>query len=331
MLQQCNLILIPTIFLTHLSFANNHHRQTQFCHHTHKRTESFDFAKNMTVNASIDSQHHRTLSSTSIKSGNIVPSQQQPPCSPGMSPVLRKNIIIATQQQFRSESRFNKKKFSCRPQSMSWFFYIISPAPSPRQRCRIRTNPWVPTVDPEPLIMPTTPTNSNLNNKKRDRDSTGSTTTSSSGIKSNSDESNEMQTQKSNKKSSNGHITDSDSSSSTEKPNKTLVSLNEFRKKFNSNSKKENSNQLPISISTTQHGESDEDATLNEIGKFDESYVYEKENDIIRWVHACVVARHDLLIFWMNLFNFKLLNHNFWWFIGWNLNKNGNLLLKLQN
>lgn len=40
---------------------------------------------------------------------------------------------------------------------------------------------------------------------------------------------------------------------------------------------------LPISISTTQHEGSDDDATLNEIGKFDESYVYEKENDFLRY------------------------------------------------
>jgi hypothetical protein len=140
-------------------------------------------------------------------------------------------------------------------------------------------------VEPEPLIITSDFKASGLANKKRDRDSTGSTT--SSGIKSNSDESNEQQ--KNIKKPVNGHITDSDSSSSTEKPSKTLVSLNEFRKKFG---KKESSNQLPISISTTtHHGESDEDATLNEIGKFDESYVYEKENDIIRYVsgfrHRC--------------------------------------------
>ena len=49
-----------------------------------------------------------------------------------------------------------------------------------------------------------------------------------------------------------------------------------------SSPKRELSVKLPISISTTQHEGSDEDATLNEIGKFDESYVYEKENDFLR-------------------------------------------------
>ena len=75
-------------------------------------------------------------------------------------------------------------------------------------------------------------------------------------------------------------MSDSDSSSSTEKPSKTLVSLNEFRRKY----KKENNNSSQhVSNSTHQHGESDDDATLNEIGKFDESYVYEKENDFLRF------------------------------------------------
>jgi hypothetical protein len=155
--------------------------------------------------------------------------------------------------------------------------YLPFSAPSPRQRCRIKTNPWLSTIEPEPLIMPAV---NSPSNKKRDRNSTGSTT-SSSGIKSNSDESNEQKNNNSNgtsTKKPNGHITDSDSSSSTEKPSKTLVSLTEFRRKYG-----KPTSQLPISISTTtQHEGSDEDATLNEIGKFDESYVYEKENDIIR-------------------------------------------------
>lgn len=57
-----------------------------------------------------------------------------------------------------------------------------------------------------------------------------------------------------------------------------MVSLNEFRRKY----KKDSSQH--VSNSTNQHGESDDDATLNEIGKFDESYVYEKENDFLRLV-----------------------------------------------
>lgn len=56
------------------------------------------------------------------------------------------------------------------------------------------------------------------------------------------------------------------------------MSLTEFRRKF----KKESSQH--VSNLTNRHGESDDDATLNEIGKFDESYVYEKENDFLRFV-----------------------------------------------
>lgn len=111
-----------------------------------------------------------------------------------------------------------------------------------------------------------------MGSKRRDRDS-GDSATSSSGIKSNSDESNEKQKGRKNQ----AHLSDSDSSS-TEKPSKTLVSLTEFRRKY-----KKESSQL-VSYSTNQHGDSDEDATLNEIGKFDESYVYEKENDFLRLV-----------------------------------------------
>lgn len=80
-------------------------------------------------------------------------------------------------------------------------------------------------------------------------------------------------------------MTDSDSSS-TEKPtSKMLISPKDFRKKFAKKQDNSISNQLPISISSTQRDGSDDDETLNEIGKFDESYVYEKENDILRWVH----------------------------------------------
>lgn len=148
----------------------------------------------------------------------------------------------------------------------------FSAAPSPRQRCRIRTNPWFSSVDPEPFNIP-----ADFNKQRRDRDSCDSAT-SSSGIKSNSDESNE----KLKGRKVLGHLSDSDSSS-TEKPSKTLVSLTEFRRKY----KKENS-QL-VSNSTHQHGDSDDDATLNEIGKFDESYVYEKENDFLRFVPRAAI------------------------------------------
>lgn len=109
---------------------------------------------------------------------------------------------------------------------------------------------------------------------RKDRDS-GDSATSSSGIKSNSDESND----KLKGRKPQGHLSDSDSSSSTEKPSKTLVSLTEFRRKY-----KKDSSQLASNSTNQQAGDSDDDATLNEIGKFDESYVYEKENDFLRLV-----------------------------------------------
>lgn len=229
---------------------------------THKRTESFDFCKAAITSAppsqSVDQHRAKTMTATGIKSNcNVMP-------NPGMSPVLRKNIVMAS--QFRS--KFNLLFSNC---VMEIYFLLPLLAPSPRQRCRIRTNPWFSSVDPEPFTIST---DFNPGGKlRRDRDS-GDSATSSSGIKSNSDESNAKQKGRKNQ----GHLSDSDSSSSTEKPSKTLVSLNEFRRKY----KKENNSQH-VSNSMNQHGESDDDATLNEIGKFDESYVYEKENDFLRF------------------------------------------------
>lgn len=140
--------------------------------------------------------------------------------------------------------------------------FLIFTAPSPRQRCRIRTNPWFSNADP--IIVPPF-------NGKKDLDS-GST---SSGIKSNSDESNEK-ILKSIRNSS--YLSESDSSSSTEKnASRTLVSITEKRYSKREDSRHTRSN---------PHGnlDSEDDATLNEMmGKFDESYVYEKETDILRF------------------------------------------------
>lgn len=164
---------------------------------------------------------------------------------------------------------------------------IIFPAPSPRQRCRIKTNPWLSSVDPEPFNIPTSDlkmskTTANVNGlsnstsspkqHRRDRDS-GDSATSSSGIKSNSDESNEKLRGRKNQ----GHLSDSESDSSTEKPSKTLMSLNDFRRKH-----KKDVSHLSISHNTNHQHETDEDATLNEIGKFDESYTFEKEIEFLR-------------------------------------------------
>lgn len=113
--------------------------------------------------------------------------------------------------------------------------------------------------------------------QRRDRDS-GDSATSSSGIKSNSDESNEKFRSGGvgRKSQSQGQqLSDPDSDSSTEKPSKTLMSLSDFRRKY----KKDTSR---VSNNTNNQHETDEDATLNEIGKFDESYTFEKENEFLR-------------------------------------------------
>lgn len=151
-------------------------------------------------------------------------------------------------------------------------------APSPRQRCRIRTNPWFSTAEVQNL-------NSNISGKIQDIE-TSSTT--SSGIKSNSDNGSDDK-----KKTEIGKISDSDSSStSTEKnSSRKLFTANDFRKLKTSSADNKNnhSRTSSITLTTTNNNnnnnniaESDDDATLNEMmGKYDESYVYEKETDIL--------------------------------------------------
>ena len=73
--------------------------QQQF---SHKRTESFDFCRNARASVPqsqpIDSIRSKTMTATGIKSNcNVMP-------NPGMSPELRKNIVMAS--QFRSKFNF---------------------------------------------------------------------------------------------------------------------------------------------------------------------------------------------------------------------------------
>lgn len=50
---------------------------------------------------------------------------------------------------------------------------------------------------------------------------------------------------------------------------------------------------LYVQSQSQSQQESDEDATLNEMmGKFDESYVYEKETDILRFYIATLIFKH---------------------------------------
>ncbi|XP_037049316.1 serine-rich adhesin for platelets isoform X2 [Bradysia coprophila] len=141
-------------------------------------------------------------------------------------------------------------------------------SPSPRQRCRIRTNPWFQAIDPT-CIVP------NSNNSKRIDMDTSST---SSGIKSSSDAGTD---DKNGKKIVSS---ESESSSSTEIDlSKKLFTPNTIRRRrelVRNETKSEKSTHAIVTLN--QPGDSDEDATLNEMmGKFDESYCYEKETDIL--------------------------------------------------
>ncbi|XP_055602696.1 uncharacterized protein DDB_G0283357 [Uranotaenia lowii] len=169
--------------------------------------------------------------------------QQQHPSSAGvtnavaMSPVMQKNLGM---QHYRSIE-----------------------SPSPRQRCRIRTNPWLTTLDGSMTNGST--------HKSKDQDS-GST---SSGIKSSSGtDDNKKDSKKLNA------LSDSDSSSSTEKVvSKKLLTPRGSKKMIGLSDVSRLDSKATTFCSNL---DSDEDATLNEMmGKFDESYHYEKETDIL--------------------------------------------------
>ncbi|XP_055620668.1 uncharacterized protein LOC129764977 isoform X2 [Toxorhynchites rutilus septentrionalis] len=176
------------------------------------------------------------VSSNNSNSSNSCLSQppQTMPNAVAMSPVMQQNIAM---QHYRSIE-----------------------SPSPRQRCRIRTNPWLTTIDGSLA---------SANLKKSDQDG-GSTT--SSGIKSSSGtDDNRRDSKKPNV------LSDSDSSSSTEK----VIS----KKMLTPKASRRGTDVSRLDSKATAHGstlDSDEDATLNEMmGKFDESYHYEKETDIL--------------------------------------------------
>ncbi|XP_058833760.1 uncharacterized protein DDB_G0283357 [Topomyia yanbarensis] len=170
-----------------------------------------------------------------INNNNTALSQQQQtvPNAVAMSPIMQKNLGM---QHYRSIE-----------------------SPSPRQRCRIRTNPWLSTLDGSLA---------GASLKKTDQDS-GSTT--SSGIKSSSGtDDNKKDPKKLN------ILSDSDSSSSTEKVvSKKMLTPRSIRKEADLS-------RLDSKVTYCSNQDSDEDATLNEMmGKFDESYHYEKETDIL--------------------------------------------------
>ncbi|XP_052873635.1 uncharacterized protein LOC128278953 [Anopheles cruzii] len=163
---------------------------------------------------------------------------QSPPNAVAMSPIMQKNLGM---QHYRSIE-----------------------SPSPRQRCRIRTNPWLTTADGALAS----------NCLKRTEQDSGST---SSGIKSSSGTDDNKNDHKQTIANS-----DTDSSSSTEKvvSNKRILTPRSL-KKIGDISRLD-SKAAAVSVTFGSNQESDEDATLNEMmGKFDESYHYEKETDIL--------------------------------------------------
>ncbi|XP_058065847.1 uncharacterized protein LOC131215475 [Anopheles bellator] len=161
---------------------------------------------------------------------------QSPPNAVAMSPIMQKNLGM---QHYRSIE-----------------------SPSPRQRCRIRTNPWLTTADGALAS----------NCLKRTEQDSGST---SSGIKSSSGTDDNKNDHKQTIANS-----DTDSSSSTEKVvNKRILTPRSLRK-IGDISRLDSKAAASVTFGSNQ--ESDEDATLNEMmGKFDESYHYEKETDIL--------------------------------------------------
>lgn len=77
---------------------------------------------------------------------------------------------------------------------------------------------------------------------------------------------------------------ESESSSSTEIDlSKKLFTPNTIRRRREMVRNETKSEKSAQAVTSNQIGDSDEDATLNEMmGKFDESYCYEKETDILR-------------------------------------------------
>uniref|UniRef100_A0A182Q9G2 Uncharacterized protein n=1 Tax=Anopheles farauti TaxID=69004 RepID=A0A182Q9G2_9DIPT len=176
------------------------------------------------------------LSQLQQPSAAAQPQSTPPTNAVAMSPIMQKNLGM---QHYRSIE-----------------------SPSPRQRCRIRTNPWLTTADGALA---------SANCLKRTEQDSGST---SSGIKSSSG----TDDNKNDNRIANA-LSDTDSSSSTEKiVNKTVFTPKSLKKMGDIS--RLDSKSAPVTVGSNQ--ESDEDATLNEMmGKFDESYHYEKETDIL--------------------------------------------------
>uniref|UniRef100_A0A182K9F8 Uncharacterized protein n=1 Tax=Anopheles christyi TaxID=43041 RepID=A0A182K9F8_9DIPT len=160
--------------------------------------------------------------------------------------------------------------------------------PSPRQRCRIRTNPWLTTADGALASV------NCIKRTEPDSVSTSSGIKSSSGTDDNKNDNKYVSSASSLLRSFSiivitypqshtcsqpNALSDTDSSSSTEKiVNKRPFTPRSLNKIVDLS--RLDSRSALVTIGSNQ--DSDEDATLNEMmGKFDESYHYEKETDIL--------------------------------------------------
>ncbi|KAJ6643991.1 hypothetical protein Bhyg_08956 [Pseudolycoriella hygida] len=217
----------------------------------HRRTESCDLNRRSLNNGSgigVDVMGNGILAAKTNLHSVIV--------STGLSPDLQRRLALQNYKGMECKSEMDSLK------SIFHFASYVA-APSPRQRCRIRTNPWFQAIDPTCII-------SNCGNSKKIEMDTSST---SSGIKSSSEAGTDE------KNGAKILSSESESSSSTEIDlSKKLFTPNTIRKRrelVRNDPKSEKS-------VTNQVVDSDEDATLNEMmGKFDESYCYEKETDIL--------------------------------------------------
>ncbi|GAB0095515.1 hypothetical protein DMENIID0001_109070 [Sergentomyia squamirostris] len=217
----------------------------------HRRTESCHLDRSMvsrTVERTTPNQTNYPLRN-SLPAGSLL--------SAGTSPIpMPKNLAV--------QQSFNAKGIE---------------SPSPRQRCRIRTNPWFSTVcaTTQNEGQPPTILNSNFGNHRIERDNSST----SSGIKSSASDAGTDD--KSDKNKNPIDSSDTDSSSSTEiEVSRRTFSPNTIRKRRAELTRCDTSGLRSVSATQNGGGESDEDATLNEMmGKFDESYVYEKETDIL--------------------------------------------------
>ncbi|XP_055839768.1 uncharacterized protein LOC129907515 [Episyrphus balteatus] len=245
----------------------------------HRRTESFDSGQSKIPGFGIpdpeffqnqaklfeqqnnQQNHHNQHQQQQLQQQQQQQHQQQKINVGSHSPLpLRNTIVIPTLKGFES--------------------------PSPRQRCRIRTNPWYSTTDTSSSGTTIATTQAFLAAKKMELDASSS----SSGIKSSSEAGASDKNEKNEKTSE--ESTSETSSSSTEVENlQRTYSPNTIRRKkqlgellltSSCRSEMHSLHQHQGGGGSHHHLDSDEDATLNEMmGKFDESYVYEKETDIL--------------------------------------------------